>query len=263
MLLLTTNTPITNPNAPIYDGDAAADALLALGPSLWLEARAQDLEISGGEVLGWVDRVSGRRYAPTRAARPQAVAFGSRLGLRMVNTPMGPEGGYEILNASGTHTIIALVRFPAPNTEGMAEPGNLVLGSTGGWTNFRVSISNTAGSLGVAQGGVSINGHGVDYRDGDWHLIVISVPSSGVATASVVRRDGALSQTFTSLKPPAAEGQRQLLIGGHGAQGAENMMTGFVGGVMYIPDRAVHLNETDLAVVENYWMARLAERTGG
>lgn len=261
MLVLKTSAAISNPNAPLYEQDPEAEALLALGPTLWLEADERFVVKSGSNVEAWVDRVGGRRYVPGSSNRPTLVTAGSKSGVRFSVSPMVPQGGFETFTSDGTHTMVVLFRMDAPSGE-LATPGGYLVGSNGTSHNYMNAFNYTSGSLDIASGGVALNGYSTDLRDGQWHLMVLSVPSTpGSNTSSVLRIDGAEVQSFPGQKPPTASGFRQLILGAHGSGPySVNLQVGQIGGVMYLPGKAVHQNGTQLAALEDYWLARRTER---
>lgn len=265
MLLLTTQTPITNPNAPIYERDPDAEAILALGPSLWLEADTRFVVTDGANVKSWVDRVSGRRYVPALADKPTLVASGSKSALRM-DGPTGsaliPEGGFDTFTATGTHTMVVLMKMPAPSSDGFTTTGGQVLGTNAAGAprdithNYQIFVTGSGG-IDVASGGQAINGSGApDRRNGQWRLVVVSCSAENAS--SDLRENGVSVQVYAGAKPPPIETARQLIIGATGLTADAQPWRGYIGGVMYIPGRA--LTGSQLATLENYWMQRRADR---
>lgn len=261
MLLLNTQTAITNQNAPTYVRDPDAEAVLALGPTAWLEGDPRFVSQTSGQVDAWIDRVSGRRYLPGSVTKPSLVTSGASSALRFLASPMVPEGDFDTFTEDGTHTLVVLFRVQDPSTD-LPTPGGYFVGSNGGSHNYMNTINYPTGGLDASSGGVALNGLATNFQDGEWHLEVLSVPSTpSVSTTSKLYIDGVEAQAFTGLKPPPAAGSRRMTIGGYGPGAASAMLYGGdIGGIMYIPRRAVHLNVAELNALHSYWLARKAER---
>lgn len=262
-LALKTSAAFTNPNLPtiVVSPEEAAVAAIS-GLNVWIEGRPSDIDLTGGNFAGWRSRVGGLRWIPALAEAPTVITAGSRRFLRFgygaglsagANGVLREQSNSDVLSAAGyTIGLVARGPIPADATAVGAWVGNQVT------DRFFVGLSGTA-SIQVfhasATGGALIT-YGTEPRpnDGVWHYYVLSYDFAGKAMR--LRKNGMqiFERTSVGSEISTATGGLRLVLGGSADTFSASRLTGDLGAVLHVSNRALHLpgNATDLAALEAY-----------
>lgn len=274
MLILKTDSSLSNVNLPLFQSTANEKAVASLLPSTWLEGDDRYIQSTTGVFGAWIDRASGRRYIPGTVGTPQIIPFGLKKALRfgyMANNASSPinrnnngalvsEGAWEALSLSGTFTFGFLMRLPkdkgVAGSELLASSDSTSGGSV--FSDTRVSsfmcayVDTTAnGGLGFFEPGLNPFPFFGNFHDAVWHSVVISLNATD--STSVMRVDG--SQVAANIQQPLTSlvnetGAKRLQIGGN--TNGLSYFVGDMGALIYIPDVAVHSTAASLAALEGH-----------